>query len=177
MHHEEMFSFVYGADEFIYVLGKCLINYGSVIGQGMYQSATERKPKHIVGRATVFGPVNKKEVELGRPKNFSPDTAEEIVITAPQKHRPVEPSPSQPIDAPIVSSGSKRAKLDWSKWTSAPSWRQTERDQQEDDLREHIRDLRVDIEEDDDSILEMADIAGLEPVKAALDEFAVRHLL
>jgi hypothetical protein len=69
----------------------------------------------------------------------------------------------------------RQAKLDWSWWATAPHQpEQSEKEWQEDQLREQIRCLRMDIEEDNNFIIDMSDVAGLESVKAALDEFAVR---
>ncbi|KAF2440117.1 P-loop containing nucleoside triphosphate hydrolase protein [Karstenula rhodostoma CBS 690.94] len=149
-----MISFVYRADEFIYVLGVCLLNYGSVIGAGMYRSATTGTWKQIAGRREVNHRIDKEGV-LSTPSTELPRTS----ASAP-------PSTVENQTAAVTRNTSLSVENQLNQSSHAP----TPPDKNE--LREQIRNLRVVFEEDDDSILEMADVAGLDSVKAALDEFA-----
>ncbi|KAL5381301.1 hypothetical protein DPSP01_007292 [Paraphaeosphaeria sporulosa] len=176
-----MLSFVYGADEFIYVLGACLLNYGSAIGAGMYQSATAGAPKQIAGKREVSHHDDKEEVlsvpstELPHTLNSAPPSGVEIqtAATSQKTSVSVQSQLNQSSHAPTRPASPKRAKLDWTRWTTAPRKpEQSETEWQETQLREQIRNLKVVFEDDDESILEMADVAGLDSVKAALDEFA-----
>lgn len=165
--------------EFIYVLGKCLINYGSVIGAGMYQSVVSvnrqksvDKEKRQTQRANVLRETGDKisETRLNCQVEISQEARRVRTIQEQTEAQSTERA-AQMIEH-YQPPQAKRPKLDWSKWNPAPTRdEQSESDKQEFQLREQIRSLKVNFEEDE-SILDMADVAGLESVKVALNEFA-----
>lgn len=166
-----MLSFAYGADEFIYVLGACLINYVSVIGAGMYQSATVGSQKQMVESREITHHRDKNAVhsmqptELPRTSNSELPSNTDNATAAVAQQPPVE-QPRQSSHAATQHVSPKRTKLDWTKWTTGPQiLEQSENELQESQLRDQIRNLKVVFEEDDDSILAMADVAGLSQSK------------
>jgi vacuolar protein-sorting-associated protein 4 len=177
-------SFVYGADEFFYVLGKCLLNYGGLIGHGMYQSVvsvseTERTIATLGQQEQEDPQTIRKEQEVNETPSPWTDRPRDLPKSAPvppqtMSQRPPQNASSQqvPLSAPPAPT---RAKIDWSKWTPNTAGgkqdEQSESEKQEFQLREQVRSMKVNFE-DDESVLDMADVAGLDSVKTALDEFA-----
>ncbi|KAF2114276.1 P-loop containing nucleoside triphosphate hydrolase protein [Lophiotrema nucula] len=169
-------SLVYGADEFVYVLGKCLINYGGAIGNGLYQSAVSVSQQTIrVSRDTTPGKQGCKN-SGGQGANTArhQEPAQEDVPVYTAQESPFETPRPEPKASHTEDADPKRAKMDWSKWNmtgSTKDQQQSESDKQEFQLREQIRSMKVDFQEDE-SVLDMANVAGLDSVKLALDEFA-----
>ncbi|KAK5281664.1 Vacuolar protein sorting-associated protein 4 [Exophiala xenobiotica] len=184
--HFTMRSYVDGVEDLAYVLGTCLINYGSVIGAELVKSAVSKskagntrsetastpfehtglhqevevQPADTQTNATVL--VSPVDLPSKRP-NSEPD-AMDIDQKEPKCSRKRDPAPRQ------TSSGRKSTPggFGQSQQQDGPS-------QEEIQLREQIKSMKVDLEEDA-TVLAWDEVFGLEPIKIALEEFATFFL-
>lgn len=177
-------SSIYGVDEFIYLLNVCLRNYGSVISTGIYQEATTIQsaiPRHAEPQTDDVPAGNnnsekidpptsiKQKHDRGRNENRAGDVYHDMrndqsatnEMTASHAEQSAAPTNTQQNNPP------KRLKVHKEKGSS--SEKKEEQEPQDQQLRDTIRGLKVDI---DDAVLEFSDVAGLETVKCALEEFA-----
>ena len=183
-----LFSYVYGAEEFVYLLGKRLFNYGGYISSGIYNeySGGTSKPRPpIIGNSDVADDYEWAQ-ERGLRKNqaqelpyhgsapinpsFIPRDGEQQT-TEPQPAR--EAAPNSPKREPVLQReqgrASKKPKPSGTRDSSSSASK--ENDEHEHYLQETIQGMKVDYE-DDDSVFDFREIAGLGSVKVALEEFA-----
>ena len=174
-------SFVDGAEDFWYLCGQPLINYGSVIAAGMVQSAKQKstfaisKSSLTVGEKRkdyVFEPqrdvIDNTSIERDAHirDNSSAGTTVELNEDATERSR-VAPRASafrQNPDSRIQTSTLKRTLLP----NLSPINRESD-DRSE--MRAQIRDMRIDTSKDP-GILSWTEVAGLDRAKACLEEFS-----
>lgn len=171
--------YVYGAEEFFYLLGKCLFNYGGLIGHGMYEHfnvAEESKESGLPNEQKIANNDESNDALVGSPK-----------ILDKSKRGPQERS-KHPINATTSSESAPDSRLDLtshcgnsqdldfrgvrgSAATKQFPARSRGRSEDEIQVRETIKSMKVDLFSEN-SVLDFADIAGIENVKMALEEFA-----
>lgn len=168
---KRVISTIYGADEFVYLLGTALINYGSYISYGLYQHVKlgppgdqpEAAPEEITGTDLTMREESREQPTADRLNPSSCARSPRSTTDA------VAPSHASPQDSFGVHKSKQLRVYTKARQTSDA---QRERDDQEMQLRETISRMRVDLDEEETSILDFGEIAGLENVKLALEEFA-----
>lgn len=128
---------IYGAQEFIFLLGTCLVNYGSILCHGMYQHHTEETGKF--DDRTDRG----QRDEAHDADKITPSKAQTVPLTGRQQ---------QPNKSRWAMNGPQESSQD-----------------NEDQLTEKVRGLKVKLNDD---VVNFDEVAGLDEVKMALEEFA-----
>ncbi|KAJ9143433.1 p-loop containing nucleoside triphosphate hydrolase protein [Pleurostoma richardsiae] len=161
---ERAASGVYGAEEFVYLLWRCFFNYGSKIGSGIYE--------HAQSSGTA----------LSRPKPDSDEEDIQLIVDSQDEGLECQRRCSQtttPAVKPVQKKHYDRRREQWpiTRGRRTPAdIRGTNQDSNEEldrelQLRETIKSMRADLDEDD-AVLDLADVAGHENIKLALEEFA-----
>jgi vacuolar protein-sorting-associated protein 4 len=171
-----------GAEEFIWLLGQCLFKYGSVITTGMYQHIKHPLLAESSQLQVLDAPMFEQSSMSGGQSRESATQSAQLRSAQPVPQQPLRPSSSSPrpsqthISSKPSRSDSLRQPEPATKRIKygSPGQRSTanpELDEHELHLRETIHGMRIDLD-DAESVLEFGDIAGLEEVKLALEEFA-----
>lgn len=144
-------SYTDGAEDFVYLLNECLLNYGSLIVAELFKSAL---PLQSLRQSPPIEP---------------PKYADAVASASPgegsyaHKRNPHPPTTyaASPVIArtPTVQDGRKEYD------------KSNEHDENSAQLRRHIRSMRSNVK-DDPSILLGSEVAGLSSAKTCLEEFA-----
>lgn len=210
-------SYVSGAEEFAYLLGKALFNYGGYICEGLYNSGKEHKlgantgiPNIDASELTPDGNFGKKYkgfalnspppwASKSKPARTADPTptataggdatspAEKLIPSVPT-HTELrrKPSSQQAREAPSQTPGgwhnsnepaTKKLRTNHHTNSKQQVTSGMEEEQHEYHLRELISSMKVPLDGDEaGAVLDFSEIAGLQNVKVALEEFATFFL-
>ena len=160
-------SYVDGAEEFVYVLGHCMINYGGLIGSNLVRGA--------------FSSTSYSTSSLYRPEAFKDEPRETDAPRTPSgpctDHAPADMDSTE-VPPKHEASAQKTRGSDPSLGKTTPGAFQAvpptvpqTQNKEQDEFEEQIRRMKIDLT-NDNSVLDWSDVAGLNSCKTALDEFA-----